>query len=105
MDGEGKKDIKRLASPFIDFPLDLLLQTHPSAHTTSHSYVPVTMATYSVIREAPEPDIVFVCLHGVQRGVTLMTCICGDTSGSLINSRQLEKQSSVQSITVCVCVC
>lgn len=106
------KDIKRLglhlkACPFIDFSPDLLLHTYYLIHLCQQFPWRLILCSYRMLLSL----CVCVCFSASyisRQGVTVMTCICGNTSGSLINTHQLEKQSSapVCNGAVCIlCVC
>lgn len=91
--------------------LSIFLQTcyYTHIYIISHSFMStVPMATYSVFWKRLLQLSVCVCVSLsvclARQGVTLMTCICGNTSGSVINTHQLGKQfiAPVYNDGVCV---
>lgn len=83
------------ACPFMDFSPGLLLHTSYLIHLCQQFPWQLILCSYRRLLNLSLCVFVSFSVSYISRqGVTLMTCICGNTSSSLINTQQLEKQSS-----------
>ena len=99
-DGWRTKEVKRQGleqreRPFIDLPPDLPTHTHTHTHHISFIFVSSSHGNLFGVEMLCLCVCVCVCVcltlsHSIRREETLMTCICGNTSDSNINTHQLE---------------
>lgn len=91
-----------IAWEFIDYPLNLPSHTHTHTEysfiygSSSHGnlFCVVTKALLGLMWCC----VSFSLTYCAGQGVTLMTCICGNTSGSLKSTDQLEKSGALRGL-------